>query len=282
MADSSKEALSLKAPDEDILDDPSASPSADQDLSGSCPPDVTEPTKVPIVYNDKSSLESRSHEIHNIKNLIEAGVQRRLQDILPSTSMPRSRSPRVARLNSRTTQRQELWQSLKEANTPPPPRCTTENTTVRARLTAINSKLEELPREDSVIEGSILFDALTWTAEHSIGDALPPYPKYFGEKELLSVERSKIDLSSYPRGKAHELRDKISCLITEELSQKVGSTPTFIKILKRLSLRFEKAVLLDIHSWRDPHRASEFDEIKFRGLPGGQNSKRNDRMNALQ
>ena len=153
---------------------------------------------------------------------------------------------------------------------------------MRARLTAINSKLEELSREDSVIEGSILFDALTWTAEHSIGDALPPYPKYFGAKELWSVERSKIDLSSYPRSKAHELRDKISCLITEELSQKVGSTPTFIKILKRLSLRVEKVVLLDIYSWRDPHRASEFDEIKFRGLPGGQNSKRNDRMNALQ
>ena len=86
---------------------------------------------------------------------------------------------------------------------------------MRARLTAINSKLEELSREDSVIEGSILFDALTWTAEHSIGDALPPYPKYFGARELWSIERSKIDLSSYRRGKALELRDKISCLITD-------------------------------------------------------------------
>ena len=113
-----------------ILKDITASPSADQDLSGSCPPDVTEPTKVPIVYNDKSSLESRSHEIHNIKNLIEAEVQRRLQDILPSTSMPRSHSPRFARLNSRTTQRRDFWQSLREANTPPPPQCTS----VRQRI----------------------------------------------------------------------------------------------------------------------------------------------------
>ena len=122
MADSSEEAFLLNEITPDQYSNDPAQPPSDLDSSAgptdslsnfSSPPELTEPTDVPIVYNAKSSLESRPHqEIHNIQKLIE--VQQRTQAIvsaLASTSSPISRSPSIAnkRFNSRSTQRQELY-----------------------------------------------------------------------------------------------------------------------------------------------------------------------------
>ena len=177
--------------------------------------------------------------------------------------------------NKRATRQQSQGEASNNATAPP--KTVPENTSImRERLVQISQKLETIPKGRET-KGIVITDSIIWTIEESKTDSLPPYPKYQGYKGLWSIEKAKLDVSTIPKERAHELRKQMGRIVEEELNTRCDSTESFIRMLRRLSLQAEKTVLIEIYAWRDTSRVAEFESIKFT-MP----TKRNDRLNVLQ
>ena len=104
-------------------------------------------------------------------------------------------------------------------------------------MVQISQKLETIPKGRET-KGISITDSIKWTIdiEESRTDSLPPYPKYQGYKGLWSIEKAKLDVSTIPKERAHELRKQMGRIVEEELNTRYDSTESFIRMLRRLSL----------------------------------------------